>query len=130
MPDQLSLPEPDSEAGRRHSARNIDRGGLRVGGYLTIQERFDEWLETPEGRSVYGLVRFRALALKARNWKHYSVKALVEAIRYDRDVKLGPTDGGFKINDHFSSRMARRVMAEVPELDGFFEVRVLREGGW
>ena len=43
---------------------------------------------------------------------------------YGADAVAGVVN--FKLNDHFRSRMAREVMAEVPELRGFFELRGLR----
>lgn len=99
--------------------------GLRHGRYLTIQERFDEWLASPDGQLVYDEVVVRATRLRDRGWAHFSVHAIWESIRYDHSVRVGPEDG-FKLNDHYTSRMARRVMADWPALDGFFEVRGLR----
>lgn len=106
-------------------ARNTVLPGLRIGRFLTIQERFEEWLDTDDGRIVWRQFIARARALRDRGWKHYSHKAIIETIRYDRDIKVGP-ENGFKINDHYTSRIARRAMAAYPDLDGFFEVRELR----
>jgi len=91
----------------------------------TIQERFEEWLSTADGQHVYAEVISRANALRARGWTHFAIGAIWESIRYDRSVAVGPEDG-FKLNDHYRSRMARRVIADVPRLDGFFELRELR----
>jgi hypothetical protein len=123
---QMSFDDLSSAAGRQHSARNTVQPGLRVGGYLSIQQRFEEWLETNAGRIVYREFIRRARALVLTGWRHYSHKAIIETIRYDVNVRIGPNDGGFKINDHYSSRIVRRAMAQYPELDGFFEVRELR----
>lgn len=98
--------------------------GLRPGAHLTIQQRFDEWLLTPDGQSVYEAVRFRAYALRARGWDHFGIGALWEGVRYDRSVQVGP-EGGFRLNDHFRSRLARRLMDDHPALAGFFETRRL-----
>lgn len=102
--------------------------GLRPDGrVLTIQQRFDEWIASDEGAYVYREVVRRALELVRRGWPHYSVKPLIEAIRYERSLALGPTIAGrYRINDHYTSRLARRAMAEHAELDGFFETRELR----
>jgi len=116
MNDQLSLDSIEA---------NVDQPGLRVGRYLSIQERYREWRGTDDGDTVFREVVDRATRLQARGWRHYSHKAIIETIRYDRAIHVGP-DGGFKVNDHYSSRIAREVMAKYPHLAGFFEVRELR----
>lgn len=106
-------------------ARNVSIPGLRAGRHLTIQQRFEEWLLTPDGLLVYGEVVARANRLASRGWTHFAIGALWESIRYDHSVRVGP-ESGFKLNDHYRSRMARRVMLDYPMLDGFFETRELR----
>lgn len=118
--EQLTLEE--------HSTGNeqwVVQQGLRPGRHLTIQERFEEWLATPDGVTVYHELVLRAKRLQQAGWRHYSHKAIVESIRYDRNIHVGP-EAGFKINDHYTSRLARLVMEENFELDGFFEIRELR----
>lgn len=102
----------------------IDRPGLRAGGHLTLQERFTEWLETPDGRFVEQWVTSRALDLQRRGFEHYGIAALWEAARYSRDVQVGP-NAGFKLNNDFRSRLARQIMLNEPRLAEFFETRVL-----
>jgi hypothetical protein len=109
----------------RFRALELTQPGIRHGRYLTIQQRFHEWLGTPDGRLVYRELVDRAMRLRRQGWRHYSHKAIIETIRYDRNVQVGP-DAGFKINDHYTSRLGRKAMAEYPDLDGFFEVRELR----
>lgn len=94
----------------------------------SIDDRYYAWRQTTDGRSVFREVLTRAIRLRARGWKHYSVKALIEAIRYDADVRLGPpVDGSpFRINDHYSSRLAREAMTADLSLRDFFETRGLR----
>lgn len=115
---QMSL---EAEAARH----NVHLPGLRVGANLTIEERYSEWRATDDGALVYSELRRRALDLVRRGWTHYSHKALIEAIRYSRDIKVGPS-GGFRIQDHYTSRLARELMASEPRLAGFFETRALR----
>lgn len=91
----------------------------------SIQDRYEEWLRTPDGRLVYDEVRLRAMTLYRRGWTHFGIGAIWEAVRYDRAVRVGPEDG-FKLNDHYRSRLARDLMADWPELAGFFETRELR----
>ena len=117
----LPIPAPTREA----AVSMTVLPGLRAGRFLTIQERFEEWLDTPDGRHVYAEVIRRAETLRLRGWRHFAIGALWEAIRYDRSVQVGP-ENGFKLNDHYRSRMARRVMDDDPSLRGFFETRGLR----
>lgn len=116
--DQLTL----EDAARRH---NVAVAGLRVGRHLSIAERYAEWRATPDGETVFREVRERALRLRAAGWRHYSHKALIESVRYDRHVQVGP-DSGFKVNDHYAAHLGREVMASDTRLSGFFEVRGLR----
>jgi len=122
MNDQLTL---DVRLNERAAATNTVLPGLRVGRLLTIGERYAEWRGTSDGRLVFDEMRRRARGLRERGWTHYSHKAIIETIRYDRAIAVGPT-GGYKINDHFASRLARELMGDYPDLAGFFETRELR----
>lgn len=112
MTDQLTL----EDIARRHHLLHPGRD---------IQARFEEWMGTRDGRLVYGELVRRALLLRRRGWRHYSHKAILETIRYDASIEAGP-EAGYKINDHYASRLVRKVMDEQPELRGFFETRELR----
>lgn len=89
----------------------------------SLQDRFEAWLATDDGQAVYEHIRDRALRLYARGWRHFGIAALWEAARYDRALVVGPDAEGWKVNNSYRSRMARRLMADHPELDGFFETR-------
>ncbi len=93
---------------------------------LTHQGRFEEWLSSEDGREVEFQIVRRAKLLQARGWRRYGMKALWESIRYDRAVDIGPDADGWKLNNDFTSRMARHVMRRHPELAGFFETREIR----
>lgn len=93
---------------------------------VTLQDQFDAWLATDDGQQVYDEVVRRAFDLWNRGWEHFGIKAIWEAIRFDWSVRLGPSDDGFKVNNNYTAFMARRVMADHPELEGFFETRVQR----
>lgn len=110
----------------RAVANNVHLAGLRPNGrFLSIQERFDEWMATEDGRIVAERIGREALDMRAHGWKHYGVKPLWEIARHDGNLRVGP-NGGFKLNDHFTSRLARWLMAQYPELEDFFELRELR----
>lgn len=99
--------------------------GLRLGRHLSLTERYAEWIATPDGQFVHDWVAQRALRMFTNGWRHYSLKALWEAARFARDVQVGP-NAGWKLNNNFTSHLARQLMGEHPELDGFFETRRLR----
>jgi hypothetical protein len=92
----------------------------------TIQERFDEWVQTWEGQQVYYNCLRRAKALYDRGWRHFGIKAIWEAARYDRALQVGPDAEGFKLSNDHHSRMARYMMARHDWLEGFFATRELR----
>lgn len=51
-----------------------------------------------------------------RGWRRYSIDAVIQVIRYQRDVKIGPGES-FKINDHhraFYARMFALVFPHMP----------------
>jgi hypothetical protein len=91
---------------------------------VTIDERFAEWMDTRDGQAVYAEFVRRALLLQARGRGHYGADAIIQAIRYDYAIRLDG-DGAFRINDHYTSRLARLAMREVPQLRGMFDLREL-----
>lgn len=93
-----------------------------------VERGFREWIETPDGRRVEAEIVARAKRLLERGWRHYGVKALFESIRYDASVGL-LGDGPYLLNNNHASLLARRIMRQHPDLDGFFEVRALH-GRW
>ena len=93
----------------------------------TLDERFEEWLKTENGKAVFHEAAARARALLARGYKHFGIKAICEAIRYERAQAVGPDAEGYVVNNNYSSRLARRIMAIYPELKGFFETRDLKD---
>lgn len=88
----------------------------------TIQQRFEAHDRAhPE---VYRLFRRFALELLATGRRHYSADAILQRVRWE--CAISTTAGDFKVNDHFSSRYARKLIAEDRRFDGFFELRELR----
>ena len=62
---------------------------------------------------------------------HYSADAIMHRmhrIRWHYEIDYYEL-GRFKINDHYASRYARKLMKERPKFDGFFELRVLNSEG-
>lgn len=89
----------------------------------TIQERFQAF--DAANPHVYRALREIALNLKRAGHERYSIKGLFEVLRFDYSMRTA-SDDGFKLNNIFSSRYARKLMDEEPELRGFFETRHCR----
>lgn len=91
---------------------------------VTLSDQFAAWLDSPDGQHVYDEVVNRARTLRSRGWRHFGIAAIWEAIRYDWSVRVGPDAEGWKVNNNYRAFMARRVMADYPDLEGFFETRI------
>lgn len=91
---------------------------------LSLDERFERFVEKNEW--VIDRLAQMALYWKRRGRKHYGIKSLCEKFRWDYlDAVADPTCD-WKINNSYTSRLARLLMERHPELDGFFETRELR----
>jgi hypothetical protein len=89
----------------------------------SIQTRFEAFhANHPE---VYRAIVKLAFDLKTRGFRRYGLKSLFERVRwhFQIDLDLGEE---WKLNNNYTSRYARKLMAEFPELEGFFEVRELK----
>ena len=88
----------------------------------TIQERFEDFhRRCPQ---VYReLVRF-ALEAK-RHGRRVGIRMIWERMRWYFYVER-LDDEDYKLNDHYTSRYARLIDHQEPELNGFFELRKLR----
>lgn len=102
-----------------HSQREFNFGDHS----RSIQDRFEEFhLNNPR---IYALiVRFSREALLAGR-QHYGMKAIFERIRWHIFVETRSEDD-FKLCNDFTSRYARLVMEQEPDLVDFFELRGLK----
>jgi len=93
---------------------------------LFTKSRLDRLFEEydKEHPHVFRLFKTFALSLKKRGLKHYGAKAIMERIRWQVAFETG--NDGFKINNNFTSRYARKLEREMPEFKGFFRKRVLK----
>lgn len=74
--------------------------------------------------AVYDELAALARRAKSKGYARYSIKALVELVRWHRSVETTTTDGEpFRINNSHSSRYARLLMQQEADLAGFFETR-------
>ena len=89
----------------------------------TIQKKFERYHELHP--DVYQLFLQYARELKVAGCTQYSSDAILHRIRWHKAIS-GGDDSGFKINNNFSSRYARKAIANFPsEFVGFFKVRML-----
>jgi len=75
---------------------------------------------------VYAAFRAIAERLYRRGIRHYGAKAIMEVVRYRTAIS---GNDSFKINNNFTSRYARQLMAEDGRFVRFFELRTLRSEG-
>lgn len=59
--------------------------------------------------------------VRARGKTRYSADAILHRIRWWSDVER--QSGEYALNNNWTSYLARRLMRERPEFDGFFETR-------
>ena len=72
---------------------------------------------------VYKVLRAEALRLRRSGRTHYGLKKLWEWLRYDSPLAVTRDDGKYKLNNSYTRHYARLLMANEPELAGFFETR-------
>jgi hypothetical protein len=89
----------------------------------TFEERFREYDAT--NPTVYRLLVHFSRQLRDRGYHRAGIRNVWERMRWE--MMLATSDpAGFKLNDHFTSRYARKIMAENPDLREFFRTRELR----
>lgn len=98
---------------------------VKVAREATIQERFESFhAANPQ---VYGALRSLAFQMLGNGVKQYGIKGLFEILRWQ--FALQTKGEPFRLCNDFTSRYARLLVKNNPELDGFFEMRQLRERG-
>jgi hypothetical protein len=88
----------------------------------TIQERFEKF--HAENPHIYHYFVLYARQAKAAGYEHYGCHAIMQRVRWHMEIETR-SDDGFKINNDFSSRYARRIMEQEPDLKCFFVTRRL-----
>lgn len=76
--------------------------------------------------SVYTELVTMARQLHSRGYRRIGIELLFAAFRWNRMLSTTADEYGFKLNDHFTSRYARLIMATEPDLNDFFRTRTLR----
>ncbi len=72
---------------------------------------------------VYAELLRLARQAKAAGFKKFGIRTIWEAMRWNFALERR---GLYRFNDHMTAAFARKLMAENPELDGFFELRTRR----
>lgn len=93
------------------------------GASRSIQQAFLDFDEAHPEVYEYLLVLIEEVG--RRGFRHYGIGALWERMRWHFQIERG-MDEEFKLNNNFRSRYARKIIAEHPELEDFFELRILR----
>jgi hypothetical protein len=93
------------------------------GSEKAIQQRFEEFHAA--NPAVYAELAKLARRAKARGQQRVGIELLFAIVRWRR-MMATTGDNGFKLNDHFTSRYARLLMEQEPDLDGMFETRRLK----
>lgn len=122
--DWAPAPEPDPPPddpppGEPEEPDEPQRGG-------SLDQRFQRYHKLHP--QVYQLFREFALQLWAAGRRRAGAKQIFERIRWELAIKPDPRESGegFKLNNIFTSRYARLLVAERPELAEFFEFRKLK----
>lgn len=95
-----------------------------LGGRRSIDDRFHQFhTDHPE---VYDEIVRLARQVKTAGRERVGMKLLFEVIRWNRMLSGVKDAEGFKLNNVYTSRYARLVMEQEPDLSGFFETRELQ----
>ena len=78
-----------------------------------------------ENPHVYELLCVKAREAKAAGHARYGIKSIFERVRWHYQIELRHLEEPFKLNNNYTSRYARLIMAQEPDLAGFFEIREL-----
>ena len=94
------------------------RGGSPDARFLTFHE---------ENPHVYRALVGKARELRAAGHRHYSIKGLYEALRFEYSLR---TKGEpVKLNNNYTAHYSRLIMAMEPDLKGFFSTREMPSRG-
>ena len=87
---------------------------------MNYRERFEAFHAL--NPHVYSLLRRLSLDMKRAGARRWSIWSAANVLRWRYAVQT--TGDTFKINNNLLQFYSRKLMAETPELSGFFETRV------
>jgi len=94
-------------------------------GESRVERAFTAWIATPAGRYVEAAVARLALEDLAGGDRRGEINLYLALVRR-ASRGLTKDQEGYACNNSYRSLLARRLMATVPELEGFFKIRDLR----
>ena len=84
------------------------------------------WLKFhADNPGVYAWLYQSAMQLKANGHKKWGMKSLIEVLRWQHAMQT--TDTMFKINNNHAPYYARYLMDMEPQLEGFFNIRKVKQ---
>lgn len=89
----------------------------------TIDEQFQAFHRA--NPHIYRILRALAMDYRRAGHDHCGIKMLYEVLRYQSGIYT--RGDAYKLNNNYTSRYARLLMKQEPELAGFFETRELAE---
>lgn len=89
-----------------------------------IADRFDRFHQA--NPHVYDELVTLARQASAKGYRKIGIELLFSHLRWSRMMQTNADEYGFKLNDHFTSRYARLIMAQEPDLHDIFRTRELR----
>ena len=89
---------------------------------MYIRAAYEGWrTKFPRGYELFEGYARQALE---KGYTQFSARTIVERMRWE--LTFGRVGGeAFKINDHYTPYLARELMSQYPEFEGFFKVRQL-----
>jgi hypothetical protein len=91
----------------------------------TTDAQFERMIHSPKGRMIAKEFIKYAMMMKRAGATKYGAKGIIERVRWHFRLLHKGTDP-YKINNNWTSRLARFAEDRRPELVGFFEKRKLR----
>ena len=71
--------------------------------------------------------RFERFALEAaRSGRHFGIGLLTERVRWEALVRIQQDEDGYRINNNHRAYIARKLIADHPQLDGLIRFRKTR----
>lgn len=77
---------------------------------------------------VLKTIKEMSLDMFQRGWRKYAIATLWESLRHNKNKQTSDPNSEFKLNNNYRAWYARKVMADVPCLKGFFSIREQRTG--
>lgn len=88
---------------------------------MTIQQKFEAFDKA--NPSVYKRLCELARQLVKKGHKQFGIQILWQQLRWLIYIEANDPNSVFRLDDHYTSRFARKMMENEPDLKGIFETR-------